>query len=165
MIKALDESCGIYKGNDAPDTWLGYATEVMDLRQYNVGLDLMKVLDKHYPDSPDIVANIGGFLLYLKRDQEAIPYLQKAVELAPEDSLNAWDLGRAYDYSDQIALANKWYQKALSLPPDKDMESDVPCLYAEFVEKKLNDRPRACTLETQNCPAEKQTACAAAAKP
>jgi tetratricopeptide (TPR) repeat protein len=133
----------------------------MDLGQYNAGLELMKVLDKHYPNNPDIIANIGGFLLYLKRTGEAIPYLQKAVDLAPQDSLNAWDLGRAYDYSDQVALADKWYQKALSLPPDRDMESDAPCLYAEFVETKLKDRPRACTLEKQKCPAEKQTACAA----
>jgi tetratricopeptide (TPR) repeat protein len=161
MVKALDESSTIYKGKGVPDAWLGYAPEVMDLGQYNAGLELMKVLDKHYPNNPDIIANIGGFLLYLKKTDEAIPYLQKAVELAPQDSLNAWDLGRAYDYSDQIALADKWYQKALSLPPGQDMESDVPCLYAEFVEEKLKDRPRACTLQKQNCPAEKQTACAA----
>ncbi len=165
MIKALDESCGIYKWNDAPDTWLGYAPEIADLGHFEVGLQLMKVLDRHYPNTPDIVANIGGFLLMMKKPADAIPYLQQAVQLSPQDSLNAWDLGRAYDYTDQVALAEKWYQRALSLPPDQDMNKDVPCLYAEFVEKKLNDRPRACTLEKQNCPTEKQTACAAAAKP
>jgi tetratricopeptide (TPR) repeat protein len=164
MIKALDESCSIYEGTDAPDTWLGYAPELMDLRQYNAGLEFMRVLDKHYPNNPDIIANIGGFLLYLKRTDESIPYLQKAVELAPQDSLNAWDLGRAYDYDGQIALADKWYQKSLSLPRDKDQENETPCLYAEFVEMKLDDRPRACTLEKQNCPADQQTACASPAK-
>jgi tetratricopeptide (TPR) repeat protein len=159
MVKALDESSTIYRGNGVPDAWLGYAPEVMDLGQYNVGLELMKVLDKHYPNNPDIIANIGGFLLYLKKTDEAIPYLKKAVDLAPRDSLNAWDLGRAYDYSDQIALADKWYQKALSLPPDQEMVGDARCLYAAFVESKLNDRPRACTLQKQDCPTEKQTAC------
>jgi tetratricopeptide (TPR) repeat protein len=161
MIKALDESCTLYKGTDAPDTWLGYAPEIADLGHFEVGLELMKVLDRHYPNTPDIVANIGGFLLMMKKPAEAIPYLQQSVQLSPQDSLNAWDLGRAYDYTDQIQLAEKWYKKALSLPQDRDMESDVPCLYAEFVETKLNDRTRACKLEKQNCPAEKQTACAA----
>lgn len=160
MIKALDESCGIYKGNDAPDTWLGYAPEIADLGHFEVGLELMKVLDRHYPNTPDIVANIGGFLLMMKKPADAIPYLQHSVQLSPQDSLNAWDLGRAYDYTDQIGLAEKWYQKALSLPQDRDMESDVPCLYAEFVEKKLKDRTRACRLQKQNCLAEKRTACA-----
>lgn len=159
MIKALDESCSIYKGKDAQDAWLPYAPELANLGQYSVGVDFMKVLDKHYPDSPDIIANIGAFLLYLKRFDEAIPYLQKAAALAPEDSLNAWDLGRAYDYSNQIALADKWYQKALSLPPDRDMASDAQCLYAVFVETKLKDRTRACTLEKQSCAAKQQTAC------
>lgn len=160
MVKALDESCAIYAGKDVPDAWLAYAPELMDLRQYGAGIEFMKVLDKHYPNNPDIIANIGGFLLYMKKVDEAIPYLKRAVELAPTDSLNAWDLGRAYDYTDQIALADKWYQKSLSLPRDKDQNSDDQCLYAEFVEKKLNDRPRACTLEKQSCPTDKQTACA-----
>lgn len=160
MVKALDESCTIYTGKDVPDAWLAYAPELMDLRQYSAGIEFMKVLDKHYPNNPDIIANIGGFLLYLKRTGEAIPYLQKAVDLAPQDSLNAWDLGRAYDYSDQIALADKWYQKALSLPPDPDMDKDVPCLYADFVEKKLKDRNRACPLEKKSCPVKERTACA-----
>jgi tetratricopeptide (TPR) repeat protein len=160
MVKALDESCTTYTGKDVPDAWLAYAPELMDLRQYSAGLDFMKVLDQHYPNNPDIIGNVGAFLLYLKKTEEAIPYLQKAVDLAPRDSLNAWDLGRAYDYSNQNALADKWYKRSLSLPHDKDQQSDTPCLYAEFVETKLNDRSRACTLEKQNCPAEKQTACA-----
>jgi tetratricopeptide (TPR) repeat protein len=161
MIKALDESCTIYTGKEAPDTWLGYAPEIADLGHFEVGLELMKVLDRHYPNTPDIVANIGGFLLMMKKPADAIPYLQKSVQLSPQDSLNAWDLGRAYDYTDQIELADKWYQEAFLLPQDKDMVGDAPCLYAAFVETKLKDRPRACTLEKQSCPVDKQTACSA----
>lgn len=161
MIKALDESCSLYKGKDAPDTWLPYAPEIADLGHFEVGLELMKVLDRHYPNTPDIVANIGGFLLMMKKPADAIPYLQQSVQLSPQDSLNAWDLARAYDYTDQIELAEKWYQKALSLPQDQDMVGDAACLYAEFVETKLNDRNRACPLEKKSCPVKEQTACAA----
>jgi tetratricopeptide (TPR) repeat protein len=160
MVKTLDETCGIYKGSDAPDTWLAYSSELTDLRQYEAGLDFMKVLDKHYPNNPDIVGNIGAILSYLKKDSEAISYLQKAVQLAPNDPINAWDLGRIYDYAGQIDLANKWYQKGLSLETDPDQLKESSCIYAEFVEKKLHDPARACTLEKKDCSSEKQTACA-----
>lgn len=165
MVKALNESCTIYHGKEVPNVWLEYASELDDLRQYNVAFDLMKVLDKHYPNNSDILGNIGAFLDMLKRDSEAIPYLQRAVALAPNDPINLWDLGRAYDYSGQTALADTWYKKALSLMADSDQKKQSVCLYAEFVGKKLNDHPSACILEKQNCPAEKQTACAVPASP
>jgi tetratricopeptide (TPR) repeat protein len=159
MVKALDESCTIYQGKDALEAWLAYAPELMDLRQYNAGLESMKVLDKHYPNNSDILGNIGAFLDLLKRDNEAIPYLQKAVALAPRDPINSWDLGRAYDYSGQIEEADTWYKKSLPIMSDPEQKKQSLCLYAEFVEKKLKDRARACTLQKQDCEAEEQTAC------
>ncbi len=164
MVKALDESSSIYKGKEAPDAWLAYAPELADLRQYETGLEFMKVLDRHYPNNPDVVGNIGAFLSMLKKPAEAIPYLQKAVDLAPKDAINAWDLGRAYDHTDQVELADKWYQKGLSLDTDPDRRKGSSCLYALFVEKKLHDQGRACTLEKKDCSTEEQTACASAPK-
>jgi tetratricopeptide (TPR) repeat protein len=161
MVKALDESCETYKGKDALDAWLAYAPELNDLRQYQVALDFMKVLDKHYPDNPDVIGNIGAFLDLLKRDSEAIPYLEKAARLAPTDPINAWDLGRAYDYAGMIELADTWYQKGLSLDTDSERRKHSNCLYAVFIETKLKDRPRACTMERKDCAPEEQTACVA----
>jgi tetratricopeptide (TPR) repeat protein len=159
MPKALEESCNAYSGKDAPDVWLGYSSELADLRQFNAGLDFMKVLNKHYPNNPDIVGNIGAILSYLKRDSEAISYLQEAVKLAPNDPINAWDLGRIYDYAGQIDLANKWYQKGFSLETDPSRLKESSCIHAEFVEKKLHDPTRACGLEKKDCSSDKQTAC------
>ena len=164
MVKALDESCDIYKGKDALDAWMAYAPELNDLRQYQVALDFMKVLDKHYPNNPDILGNIGAFLSLLKRDSEAIPYLQKAAQLAPNYPINAWDLGRTYDYAGQIQLADTWYQKALSLDSDTERRKQSSCLYAIFVETKLHDRARACVMEKKDCDEDKQTACAASSQ-
>jgi len=161
MVKALDESCDIYKGKDALDAWMAYASELYDLRQYQAGLDFMKVLEKHYPDNPDVLGNIGAFLSLLKKDSEALPYLQKAVQLAPNDPINAWDLGRTYDYAGQIELADTWYQKALSLDTNTGRRKQSSCLYAIFIETKLHDRARACQLEKKDCEEDKQTACAA----
>ena len=164
MVKALDESCSIYKGNDARDAWLNYASEFVDLRQYQTGLEFMQVLDKHYPNDPDILGNIGAFLSYLKRDSDAVPYLQRATELAPNDPINAWDLGREYDYTDQVALADEWYKKGLALMRDPDELKESNCLYAEFVQTKLHDRERACKMERQSCPKDKLTACGSPAR-
>jgi tetratricopeptide (TPR) repeat protein len=163
MIKALDESCTIYKGNDALQAWLAYSAELMHLGQYEAGLAFMKVLDKHYPNSPDIFGNMGAFLSLLYRDSEAISYLQKAVQLAPNDPINAWDLGRTYDYAGQIELADTWYQKALSLDTNTERRKQSSCLYAIFVETKLHDRTRACVMEKKDCEEDKQTACATSA--
>jgi tetratricopeptide (TPR) repeat protein len=163
MVKALDESCTIYQGKDALEAWLAYSPELADLRQYNAGLEFMEALDKHYPNQPDILGNIGAFLDLLKRDAEAIPYLEKAAALAPNDPINAWDLGRAYDYANRDALADEWYKKGLSLETDPERRKESLCIYAEFVEEKLKDRDRACELQKQSCPAEQQTACTARA--
>ncbi len=161
MIKALDESCEIYKGKDALDAWMAYAPELADLRQYQVALDFMKVLDKHYPNNPVVIGNIGAFLNMLKKTDESIPYLQKAAQLAPSDPINAWDLGRAYDYAGKIELADTWYQKGLSLETDIERRKHSSCLYAIFVETKLHDPARACPMEKKDCDEEKQTACTA----
>jgi Flp pilus assembly protein TadD len=91
--------------------------------------------------------------------------LQKAVQLAPNDPINAWDLGRTYDYAGQIDLADKWYQKGISLETNAEQRSNNECLYAIFVEKKLLDKVRACTLEKKDCSSEEQTACAPEQKP
>lgn len=161
MVKALDESCTIYKGSDALQAWLAYAAELADLRQAQDGLAFMKVLDKHYPDSPDVLGNIGAFLSMLKKPAEAIPYLQRAVQLAPQDPINVWDLGKAYDLANQVGLADEWYQKGLSLQTETEQLSESSCLYAHFVDQKLHDRQRACTLEKKDCADGDQTACAA----
>lgn len=159
MIKALDESCRLYKGSDALQAWLAYSSELADLREYRAGLEFLRVLDKHYPHSPDVLANIGAFLSLLGKPAESIPYLTEAVKLAPADPINAWDLGKAYDLSGQIPLADQWYQKGLALQTDPNQLSDSSCLYADFVEQKLHEAERACTLQRKNCDKDHQTAC------
>jgi len=160
MIEALDESASIYKGKDALDAWMAYAAELGDLRQYQAGLDFMKVIEKHFPDSPDVIGNIGAFLSIQGKTKEAIPYLEKAAQSAPQDPINAWDLGRAYDRDEQIALAETWYNKGISLMTDPAQIKQSRCIYAEFVEKKLKDAPRACKLQIESCEPDRRTACA-----
>jgi tetratricopeptide (TPR) repeat protein len=161
MLQAIQQSCSIYKGTDAVDAWLPYVGELDDLGQYRVALDFSKVLDKHYPNNPDVIANVGAFLMILGKPGDAIPKLQEAVKLAPKDPINTWDLGRAYDLTDQNELADTWYQKGLSLQTDKQVFRQDSCIYAQFLAEKLHHRDAACDLEKSNCPRNEQTACSA----
>jgi tetratricopeptide (TPR) repeat protein len=160
MIKALDDSCSLYKGKDVPREWLPYAAELMDRRQYQAGLDFMKVLDKHYPNSPDVLGNIGAFLSLLTRDSEAIAYLKNAAELAPNDPINAWDLGRAYDSTGNIELADTWYKKGLALQTDEKQRAASNCIYSKFLDQKLHQRELACAIQTKDCGEKDRSACA-----
>ncbi len=164
MVKALDESCSIYKGSDVPDAWLAYAPELQDLGQYQAGAAFMRVLNKYYPNNPDILGNVGAFLSLEGKDADAIPYLQQAVKLSPGDPINTWDLAREYDYAGQVKLADQWYRTALPLQIDTKQRSEEECLYASFTEQKLHDPARACALQRQYCGPGKQTACAPPAK-
>jgi tetratricopeptide (TPR) repeat protein len=161
MAAALDESCNLYHGPEVPSAWLDYASELNDLHAYEPALQFMIVLDKYYSNSPDILGNIGAFLSLLKRDKDAISYLKRAVDLAPNDPINTWDLGREYDYIDETALADQWYKKGISLMTDAAQIKQSRCIYATFVEKKLKDTPRACKLQNEDCDPDKRTACAA----
>lgn len=164
MAKALDESSSIYNGKDAIEAWLAYAPELMDLRQYDAGVDFMRVMDKHYPNNPDILGNIGAFLSLLKKNSEALPYLQKAVDLAPNDPINSWDLGRLYDYMGQNDLADQWYKKGIALESDPERLKVSSCIYAKFVANKLNDVSLGCSLEKKSCAPDERKACMPAEK-
>jgi tetratricopeptide (TPR) repeat protein len=160
MAKALDDSATIYQGKDALEEWLSYAAELADMGQAHAGLEISLVLDKHYPNSHDVIGNIGAFHSMLKEPDQALSFLQKAVEIAPADPIDTWNLGHDYDKLDQIELADKWYTVAIKLDPEGKNLPGRNCLYAEFVETKLKDRDRACKLEKISCEEGRQTACA-----
>jgi tetratricopeptide (TPR) repeat protein len=159
MAEALDETCRIYKGPEGVDPWLAYTYELSEARQYHAALELLAVLQKYYPNSHDVLGNIGAMYSLLKEDEKALPYLKRAVELSPEDPIDTWNLGRLYAYTDKIDLADQWYKKSLALDPDPERKRDKFCMYAEFVDKNLHDPKRACELQKSNCAPDKQSAC------
>jgi len=159
MAKALEESCGSYKGADGLPSWLAYTAELFDAGQYRASLSLSKVLERHFPDSHDVAGNIGAALSALKEDDQALVYLRKAVEIAPSDPIDTWNLARLYDFMDKVELAETWYQKALALQSNLDQRRQQNCMYSSFVEHKLHDAKHACEIQKENCPPEQQTAC------
>lgn len=159
MAKALDESCRIYAGPDALQDWIAYPAELFDDNQFRASISLLNVLDQHFPDNHEVLGNLGAAYSMLKEDDKAIGYLKKAVELAPSDPIDTWNLGRVYDYMGKIKLADDWYQKSLALDTDAARRRSNTCLYAKFVETKLKDAKRACELQKANCKSSEQTAC------
>jgi tetratricopeptide (TPR) repeat protein len=159
MAKALDESCRVYRGPDGFGAWLAYPDELFEDKHYRASISLLKVLDQYFPNNHEVLGNLGAAHSMLKEDEKAIEYLRKAVELAPNDPIDTWNLGRLYDFTDKIQLADQWYQKALSLDTDAKRRRTNTCLYAKFVEKKLGDPKRACELQKANCEPKDQTAC------
>ncbi|HVN18113.1 MAG TPA: tetratricopeptide repeat protein [Dongiaceae bacterium] len=159
MAKALDESCSTYHGQDSLEDWLPYISELFDSGQLRAAEGLLKVLDRHYPNNHEVIGDFGAVYSMLKEDDKAIQYLQRAVELAPNDPIDTWNLGRLYDFTGNTKLADQWYQKSLSLEPEPEQRKQNLCLYGEFVEKKLMDLKRACELEKANCKVGEQSAC------
>jgi len=159
MLKALEESLTIYKGPDALHDFLQYAPELGEMGQAKAGLQFCEILNKHFPNNHEIIGNIGAFHGMLGEHEQALIYLRKAAELAPADSMDAWNLGWNLKGIGRNAEADKWFLKSFALEPDSEEMPDRRCLYAEFVETGLKDTTRACTLERESCAKEEQTAC------
>jgi tetratricopeptide (TPR) repeat protein len=159
MTAALDESCTTYKGKNPLDLWLQYVAELDGERQYKAALKFLAVLDKHYPGSHDVIGDIGAMHMALGNLSEARDFLQRAVNLAPEDPIDNWNMGRVNHYLGNAQEADRWYRKAMGLKWDTDEVKGRDCFYAHFVEEKLNDLPRACELERMSCAEDQRTAC------
>ena len=72
--------------------------------------------------SDETWANFGAELLRLDRPSEAIPFLRRAVALAPDDLLNRRDLGQAYRRAGDRAAAAREYLKV----GDQFMRMELP---------------------------------------
>lgn len=95
--------------------------------------------------------NLGSLLMELSRDGEAIPLLQKAVELAPGNALCVRKLGTAYLRVGKLKKAQQDLEKAVQLAPDDPAAHyQLGKLYKEM---KAPDRAKAefdRTSELQN---------------
>lgn len=159
LPKYLKNSILTYKGENAIEEWLPYGYDLFTDNHLHAALAYYRVLEKYYPRSHKVIANIGAILTMLEKDDDAIVYAKKAVELAPNDPINNWNLARLYHYTNKFDLAEKYYVKSLSLESNVNKKKELSCVFAEFLEKKLEDLDRACELQKENCDKEHQTAC------
>jgi tetratricopeptide (TPR) repeat protein len=90
-----------------------------------------------YTRSPKSFAanhELGAFYLYSHREREAIPLLQAASEIKPEDYANMYDLALAYERAGDLSQARDFLHKMLT----KFTNADAHRLLGD-VEERLGD--------------------------
>jgi len=150
LSAALEKSIKAYPAADGLDAWLPFCADLQEGEWYEEGLAYAKTLEKHFPKDHRVVANVGGFLGLLERYAEAVPYVKRAVALKPDDPIDNWNMGRLYDRTDKVELADKFYRQAIRLEAEPEEKKDYECLYSEFLKKRR--RPGAPAYEKQHCP-------------
>jgi Flp pilus assembly protein TadD len=92
--------------------------------------------------------DMGSLLLDLNRSAEAIPYLQRALEISPQDSKSHELLGKAYSRLEQFPQAQVELEKAVELAPQNP---NLPCMLGPVYRKQgLAEKAK---LELDRCAA------------
>ena len=149
--KLLADSLVRYTGPDATEDWLSYSHELWEMRRGDVGLEYMRVLENRYPTDHRIVGNVGTFLIALKRDDEGLPYLRRAVELAPNDAIDAWNLGRFHEKHGDPLNAERMYRRAVSLEKNAERHQDMACNLGRFLATQGATHEEGCALAAGQC--------------
>jgi Flp pilus assembly protein TadD len=132
--------------------------------RYEEALALGRVLEKAYPRSNQAASNVGGALMSLGRDAEALPYLERAVKLAPKDPIDRWNLGQWRGKHGRLREADQDFTKAVSLSTKPSERKELGCRHASFVWMQLEDRKRACAMQRQYCNEATRGACEGVAR-
>jgi tetratricopeptide (TPR) repeat protein len=98
------------------------ANGLFRLGNYEEALEYFRRLNKIVPDDDLALLNIGVCLVNLNRQQEAIPYLENALEMAEETSETLQqiylELAFCYSTQHQLAKALEMIDTAMQLPGD-----------------------------------------------
>ncbi|MDE1163190.1 MAG: hypothetical protein PW792_14800 [Acidobacteriaceae bacterium] len=160
LTAALDDTLTKLPSPDYLPDWLRYTAQIGASGDAKEALKLLAVLDKHFPDSHEVIGNIGTMYNIQGLWSQGLPYTKRAAELAPKDTIDTWNLGWAYMHLGEIKLADEWMQKSIALPGD-DQGSERRCLYAHFVGRDLKQKPRACAMERRSCAVPDRYDCSA----
>jgi Flp pilus assembly protein TadD len=118
FMRNFDDAVASYREAVAVDTKqafpykaMAYGLSGMDRRDeaLKVWSDLLNAV----PDDPDAPASLGTLLVAQKRYQEAIPPLQKAIRLNPDDLASTGNLAQAYMLSGNLDGGRSLLAKAL----------------------------------------------------
>ncbi len=88
--------------------------------------DLIEKAVKLEPKSPAYLDSLGWVLYKLHRPQEALPHLQKAIELSPEPDATLYDhLGDIYVALKQPDKAREAWRKSVSVEPNAQIQKKI----------------------------------------
>lgn len=119
---------------------MGYKDEFQTLIQAQKFEEARVLLEENkafaYDDS-FYYANMGWVLNHIGRHQEALPYLQKGVQVFPEDAWMMNQLGYAYNHSDLFKEALECYLKGLSMGHDEPwIHGEIGWAYRQLKDDK-----------------------------
>lgn len=105
-------------GDSLSDLGVAYASEA--LHHYLQALPVAERSNAHGPTA-DLLTNVGRMYLLLRKPEQALPYLEKAEQLAKQDNLldqlgaNDWVIGQVYAALGQAGLAETYLKESLRL--------------------------------------------------
>ncbi|WP_456409138.1 tetratricopeptide repeat protein [Caldithrix abyssi] len=76
-------------------------------------------LTQEWPDSADAYVKLGRFYVVNQKFEEAIPLLEKALELDPENADAIQIIAEAYDFAGKTDKAIETYKKAMEINPEE----------------------------------------------
>ena len=83
----------------------------------NAYRDAIAMQEHNLGQDPGPYINLAALLLDQNRPHEAIPYLQRAVAISPQDTRAHEQLGKSYERLAQLPKAQSEYEKAVELTP------------------------------------------------
>ena len=76
-----------------------------DRKNYEKAVQLLSAARAQDPDSPAVLRYLGHALFRLKKPKEAMNFIRKAIDLAPEDKESLYTLAECYHEANQIEQA------------------------------------------------------------
>jgi tetratricopeptide (TPR) repeat protein len=160
LPRALERSLASYRGPEAYEHWLRVPGEMMLSEEYGIALEMYRLLEPRYRDSPVILGAIGQALRRLQRPDEALPYLFRAIAIEPENPMLHYEIAEAQDLAGADDGAEVQLRKAIDIQPDETRRQEWLCRLGVFLETKRGDRLAACALERTYCTSAVASACA-----
>ena len=102
-------------------TYLGWAYSLHS--KFEEAIDECKIAIKLDPDFGNPYNDIGSYLIHLNKFDEAISWLEKAIEAVDYDPRHYpyFNLGRIYEKRGDWFTAKKYYEDALKINPDYEL--------------------------------------------
>lgn len=152
MIDALKDSLVRYKSADKANPWLAYSAELFNMQLYSEAIRVLNECVRVHPDDHRLYGNLAGMYAMLEQDDKAFEYGRKAVQMAPKDPVNAWNLARSLDYAKNYEEADVYYARSLVLENEKGQVNKMrQCAYAEFLRERKNDMQKLCSPAYRGC--------------
>jgi serine/threonine protein kinase len=138
------EKC-VQQAPDEPDPHRVLGTAYKDLGRYLEAERELRIA-VGLAETPSTLGNLGFALMYQGKDQEAIPFLVRAVTQSPGESLWWMDLGIAYRRANQPRESERAFRGGLEQAENamtRDPRDGVVRSRLAFLSARLGDRKRA----------------------